>query len=91
MELICHTRMSEQLALDLIAMQGLMRGLAADFYMSLYNVIFTVLPPLVIGIFDQDVDREMSRLYPGQLIMSFISEPQSLLAARLAQQHGCTC
>ena len=33
--------------------------------MSLYNVIFTVLPPLVIGIFDQDVDRETSRLYPG--------------------------
>ena len=37
----------------------------ADFYMSLYNVIFSVLPPLVIGIFDQDVNREMSRLYPG--------------------------
>lgn len=35
--------------------------------MSLYNVIFTVLPPLVIGIFDQDVDRETSRLYPGEL------------------------
>ena len=34
--------------------------------MSLYNVIFTVLPPLVIGIFDQDVDREMSHLYPGK-------------------------
>lgn len=39
----------------------------ADFYMSLYNVIFTVLPPLIIGMFDQDVDREMSRLYPGAL------------------------
>ena len=38
---------------------------SADFYMSLYNVIFTVLPPLVIGIFDQDVNREMSRLHPG--------------------------
>ena len=37
----------------------------ADFYMSLYNVIFTVLPPLVIGMFDQDVDRANSRLYPG--------------------------
>lgn len=37
--------------------------------MSLYNVIFTVLPPLVIGIFDQDVDRETSRLYPGGLHM----------------------
>ncbi len=37
----------------------------ADFYMSLYNVIFSVLPPLVIGIFDQDVNREMSRLYAG--------------------------
>ncbi|BDA43574.1 Phospholipid-transporting ATPase 3 [Coccomyxa sp. Obi] len=36
-----------------------------DFYMSLYNVIFTVLPPLIIGMFDQDVDRDMSRLYPG--------------------------
>ena len=46
---------------------GFQYWLGADFYMSLYNVIFTVLPPLVIGIFDQDVDREMSRLYPGQL------------------------
>ncbi len=41
----------------------------ADFYMSLYNVIFTVLPPLIIGMFDQDVDREMSRLYPGALLI----------------------
>ena len=40
----------------------------ADFYMSLYNVIFTVLPPLIIGMFDQDVDRDMSRLYPGALL-----------------------
>ena len=45
-----------------------MHGVAADFYMSLYNVIFTVLPPLIIGMFDQDVDRDMSRLYPGALL-----------------------
>ena len=51
--------------------------MAADFYMSLYNVIFTVLPPLIIGMFDQDVDREMSRLYPGA--------NSALLTA-----HGCT-
>lgn len=55
---------------------------AADFYMSLYNVIFTVLPPLIIGMFDQDVDREMSRLYPGAilLIFHFMSSHQRLLS-----------
>ncbi|KAK9864093.1 hypothetical protein WJX84_000818 [Apatococcus fuscideae] len=36
-----------------------------DFYMSLYNVGFTVLPPLVVGIFDQDVSKDLSRRYPG--------------------------
>jgi hypothetical protein len=38
--------------------------------MSLYNVIFTVLPPLVIGMFDQDVGRDSSRLYPGTRLSS---------------------
>ncbi len=55
---------------------------AADFYMSLYNVIFTVLPPLVIGIFDQDVDREISRLYPGQPIAAHPFSPVGSLADR---------
>lgn len=38
----------------------------ADFYMSLYNVIFTSMTPLVIGALDADVSKEMSRKYPGQ-------------------------
>ena len=57
----------------------------ADFYMSLYNVIFTVLPPLVIGMFDQDVNRESSRLYPGDL--SPILLPFCHMQTRLHQHH----
>src|SRR5258708_40342930 len=36
--------------------------------LSLYNVIFTVLPPLVIGVFDQFVSARMLDRYP-QLYM----------------------
>ncbi|KAK9844803.1 hypothetical protein WJX74_007043 [Apatococcus lobatus] len=36
-----------------------------DFYMSLYNVLFTVLPPMIVGIFDQDVSKDLSLRYPG--------------------------
>ncbi|KAL3150345.1 hypothetical protein ABBQ32_000189 [Trebouxia sp. C0010 RCD-2024] len=36
-----------------------------DFYMSLYNVVFTALTPLIVGTMDSDVNREMSRKYPG--------------------------
>jgi phospholipid-transporting ATPase len=32
--------------------------------MSFYNVIFTILPPLVIGIFDQFVSARMLDRYP---------------------------
>lgn len=32
--------------------------------MSYYNVIFTILPPLVIGIFDQYVSARMLDRYP---------------------------
>ena len=38
---------------------------AADFYMSGYNVAFSLLPPLLIGIMDQDVDRGHASKYPG--------------------------
>lgn len=37
----------------------------ADFYMSLYNVVFTAMMPLIVGTMDIDVNREMSRKYPG--------------------------
>ena len=33
--------------------------------MSLYNVVFTALTPLIVGTMDSDVNREMSRKYPG--------------------------
>jgi phospholipid-transporting ATPase len=36
-----------------------------DFYMTLYNVVFTALTPIVIGMFDRDVDKEMGLKYPG--------------------------
>mmetsp|Transcript_27779 Transcript_27779/g.60872 ORF Transcript_27779/g.60872 Transcript_27779/m.60872 type:complete len:1284 (+) Transcript_27779:217-4068(+) len=36
-----------------------------DVYMTLFNVIFTALTPIVIGIFDRDVDRELGLKYPA--------------------------
>jgi len=36
-----------------------------EFYISIYNVIFTALPVLMIGVFDQDVPREACHRYPG--------------------------
>lgn len=36
-----------------------------DFYMTLFNVVFTSLLPIVIGMFDRDVDREMGLRYPA--------------------------
>ncbi len=41
--------------------------IAADFYMSLYNVVFSALVPLIVGTMDVDVSKEMSRKYPGRL------------------------
>ena len=35
--------------------------------MSGYNVVFTMLPPLLIGILDQDVDRAHISKFPGAL------------------------
>ncbi|GAQ83484.1 phospholipid-transporting ATPase 3 [Klebsormidium nitens] len=35
-----------------------------DWYQSLYNVVFTALPVIVVGIFDQDVDAKRSKKYP---------------------------
>lgn len=35
-----------------------------DFYMTLFNVVFTSLTPLAIGMFDRDVDRDMGLKYP---------------------------
>jgi phospholipid-transporting ATPase len=33
--------------------------------MTLFNVIFTALTPLAIGIFDRDVDRDMGLRFPS--------------------------
>eukprot|EP01018_Ginkgo_biloba_P021170 Gb_12292 [translate_table: standard] len=35
-----------------------------DWYQSLYNVIFTALPVIVVGIFDKDVSASLSKKYP---------------------------
>ena len=37
----------------------------SDVYMTLFNVIFTALTPIIIGIFDRDVDREKGLQYPA--------------------------
>ncbi|KAG1671350.1 hypothetical protein FOA52_002960 [Chlamydomonas sp. UWO 241] len=36
----------------------------SDVYMTLFNVVFTALTPIVIGIFDRDVDRAKAYKYP---------------------------
>lgn len=35
-----------------------------DFYMTLFNVVFTALAPLVVGWFDRDLDKNMGLKYP---------------------------
>ncbi|KAG0584958.1 hypothetical protein M758_3G246700 [Ceratodon purpureus] len=35
-----------------------------DWFQSLYNVLFTALPVIVVGIFDQDVNARTSKRYP---------------------------
>lgn len=40
----------------------------ADFYMSLYNVVFTMAAPLVVGTINQDVNCATSRAFPGVLV-----------------------
>ena len=39
----------------------------ADFYMSLYNVVFTMAAPLVVGTINQDVSCATSRAFPGAI------------------------
>ncbi|XXG48466.1 hypothetical protein AAC387_Pa02g2908 [Persea americana] len=36
-----------------------------DWYQSLYNVIFTALPVIILGLFDKDVSASLSKKYPG--------------------------
>ncbi|XP_004509930.1 phospholipid-transporting ATPase 3-like [Cicer arietinum] len=35
-----------------------------DWFQSLYNVIFTALPVIIVGLFDQDVSASLSKKYP---------------------------
>ncbi|KAL5980614.1 Phospholipid-transporting ATPase 3 [Asimina triloba] len=35
-----------------------------DWFQSLYNVIFTALPVIILGLFDQDVSASLSKKYP---------------------------
>ncbi len=44
----------------------------ADFYMSLYNVVFTMAAPLVVGTVDQDVNCATSRAFPGAISLLFL-------------------
>ncbi|KAK9787844.1 hypothetical protein WJX73_000953 [Symbiochloris irregularis] len=36
-----------------------------QYFMSLYNVVFTAFPPLLLGLLDEDVNRAMSSRYAG--------------------------
>ena len=61
---------------------------AADFYMSLYNVVFTALTPLIVGTMDSDVNREMSRKYPGEPLAAsafWIPPPQEDVSHAILQ------
>ncbi|KAK6922097.1 P-type ATPase, N-terminal [Dillenia turbinata] len=35
-----------------------------DWFQSLYNVIFTALPVVILGLFDKDVSAKLSKMYP---------------------------
>ena len=37
--------------------------------MSLYNVVFTAVPPLIIGLLDEDVNKSMSSRYAGATVL----------------------
>jgi len=55
-----------------------MKTVFDEFFVSVYNMIYTALPVLALGIFDKDVNDKMSirypRLYhPGQLNLFFNS------------------
>ncbi|OVA11949.1 Cation-transporting P-type ATPase [Macleaya cordata] len=36
-----------------------------DWFQSLYNVIFTAMPVIIVGLFDKDVSASLSKKYPG--------------------------
>ena len=55
--------------------------------MSLYNVVFTALTPLVVGTMDSDVNREMSRKYPGLSCLSPCTSIGTVLSAMLCRSH----
>ncbi|CAG9461573.1 unnamed protein product [Pedinophyceae sp. YPF-701] len=45
-----------------------------QFYIGLYNVIFTALPPVIVGVLDQDVDRKTCHHYPGLYRQGILNE-----------------
>ena len=63
----------------------------ADFYMSLYNVLFTVLPPMIVGIFDQDVSKDLSLRYPGVDAKSCLAILLMLFLHALAPLQALYC
>ena len=60
--------------------------IAADFYMSLYNVVFSALVPLIVGTMDVDVSKELSRKYPGRFGRSLDNKS---VVQHLAQRQTC--
>ena len=54
-----------QSAAWLVLMKRCNGGARPDFYMSLYNVVFTMAAPLVVGTINQDVNCATSRAFPG--------------------------
>lgn len=61
-----------------------------DFYMTLYNVVFTALTPIVIGMFDRDLDKEMGLKYPGLYCQGACVYCRAVLPVRVrAWMHAC--
>jgi hypothetical protein len=54
--------------------------------MTLYNVIFTALSPIVVGIFDRDVSREQALRFPGLYMQSGSRRREAQALAQPASQ-----
>ena len=63
--------------------------------LSLYNVVFTVLPPFVIGVFDQFVSARMLDRYPQLYILgqenAFFTKTAFWLWVVNALYHSLVC
>ena len=59
----------------------------SDVYMTLFNVVFTALTPIVIGIFDRDVDRDKGLQYPALYKQGESRRQRTTYEPRTMQEH----